>query len=53
MKFVQIKRTKCRRCNRFAICAITDKTPVCRKCDPEGFTAAAEAQKESWLKGEW
>jgi hypothetical protein len=53
MKFVQIKRTKCQQCRRFVSCAITDKTPICSKCNPAGFSAAAEAQKEAWLKGEF
>ena len=53
MKFIQIKRTKCQRCKWFVSCVITNKIAVCNKCDPNGFAAASEAQKEAWLKGEF
>ncbi len=53
MKFIQVKRTRCQRCRRFVSCAITDKTPICSKCDPERFATVCEAQKEAWLKGEF
>lgn len=53
-----ITKNKCNKCNVVGLVAQVplDKHAsclrTCRPCDPEGFDAAAEAQKEAWLRGE-
>ena len=52
MKFVPIKRTRCKKCKRFVTCAIADKVAICSQCDLQRFEVIAELHKEAWLKGD-
>lgn len=53
-----IEMNKCGKCT-FVGPVVTLRQPdrstprrACKGCDPQAFEAAAEAQKEAWLRGE-